>query len=84
MRDDGRGFATIKDRKEWRTLVHMLMIEFKRSHFCLDLSPFGPPSRALVDYHLERGGMPIHDSVVVNCKNGAAPENQGAGAWYMG
>ena len=26
---------------------------------------FGPLSRALVDYHKERGGMPLRDAVVV-------------------
>ena len=31
-------------------------------------------------YHLEKGGMPLHDTVGVNCKNGATTENQGAGA----
>ena len=35
------------------------------------LCTFGPPSRTLVAYPLERGGMPFHDEVVVNCKNGA-------------
>ena len=42
----------------------------------------GPSSHALVDYHLERGGMPLHDVVGVNCKRDAATENQGTGAWY--
>ena len=28
-------------------------------------------------YHLERGGMPLHDAVGINCKNGATTENQG-------
>ena len=32
---------------------------------------FGPPSRALADYHLKRGGMPLHAAVGVNCKKGA-------------
>ena len=31
-------------------------------------------------YHLERGGMPLHDAVVIICKMGATTENQGAGA----
>ena len=43
-----------------------------------------PTSRALVGYHLEMGGMPLHDAVGVNCKRGAPTENYGAGAWYMG
>ena len=29
-------------------------------------------------YHLERGGMPLHDAVAVNCKKGATTENQRA------
>ena len=44
---------------------------------------FGRPSNALMDYRMERGVMPSHDDVWVNCKWGAATENQGAGAWYM-
>ena len=34
-------------------------------------------------YHLERGGMPLHDAVGINCKKGATTENQGAGGKYM-
>ena len=29
-------------------------------------------------YHMERGGMPLHDTVRINCKKGATPENQGS------
>ena len=35
-------------------------------------------------YHLERGGMPLHDAVRINCKNGATTEKQGAGIKYLG
>ena len=36
-------------------------------------------------YHMERGGMPLHDAVVINCKRGATTENQGSGVVkYMG
>ena len=35
-------------------------------------------------YHLERGGMPLHDAVGIHCKNGATTENQGSGVKYMG
>ena len=31
-------------------------------------------------YHPDRGGMPLHDAVGVNCKKGAATENQDTGA----
>ena len=30
-------------------------------------------------YHMERGGMPLHDAVGINCKKGATTENQGPG-----
>ena len=63
--------------------MHMQMIGLSL-HFCLALRSFGPPSCALVGYHLKRGGMPLHDAVEVNCKNGVTTENQGADAWNMG
>ena len=28
-------------------------------------------------YHMEGGGMPLHDTVGINCKKGATTENQG-------
>ena len=34
-------------------------------------------------YHMERGGMPIHDAVGIICKKGATTENQGSGVKYM-
>ena len=35
-------------------------------------------------YHLNMGGVPLHDAVGINCKKGATTENQGAGVKYMG
>ena len=35
-------------------------------------------------YHLERGGMPSHGAVGINCRKGATTENQGSGVKYMG
>ena len=35
-------------------------------------------------YHLERGGMPLHDAVGINFENGATAEYQGAYVKYMG
>ena len=35
-------------------------------------------------YHLETGGMPLHDAVGTNCNKGATTENQGSGVKYMG
>ena len=37
-----------------------------------------------VGYHMERGGMPLHDAVGINCKKDANTENQGADVKYMG
>ena len=35
-------------------------------------------------YHMEKGGMPLHDAVGINCKKGATTENQGSGVMYVG
>ena len=35
-------------------------------------------------YHLERGGMPLHSAVGINCKNGGTTEYQGEDVKYMG
>ena len=35
-------------------------------------------------YHLEKGGMTLHNAVGLNCKNGATTENQGAGVKHIG
>ena len=35
-------------------------------------------------YHMERGVIPLHDAVGINCKKGATTENQGSGVKYMG
>ena len=35
-------------------------------------------------YHMERGGMPLHDAVGINCKKDESTENQGSGVKYMG
>ena len=34
-------------------------------------------------YHMERGGMPLHDVVGINFKKGATTENQGSAVKYM-
>ena len=34
-------------------------------------------------YYLERGGMPLHDAVWINCKIGSTTENQGSAVKYM-
>ena len=35
-------------------------------------------------YHMERGGMPLHDAVGINCKKGATTEHQDSAVKYMG
>ena len=35
-------------------------------------------------YHLERGGMKLHDADGLNCEKGITTENQGADVRYMG
>ena len=57
--------------------MHILMIEF-------NADIFGPPSNALVDYHLEKGGMLLHDAVGVIYIRSTITENQVRGAWYIG
>ena len=37
----------------------------------IELSSFGPPSHALVAYHLERAGMPFDDAAGENFIKGA-------------
>ena len=35
-------------------------------------------------YHMEMGGMPLHDAVGINCKKGATTEHQDSAVKYMG
>ena len=35
-------------------------------------------------YHMERGGMPLHDAVGINRIKGTTAENQGSAVKYMG
>ena len=51
-------------------------------HFCLSPS-FRTALPHSGGYHMERGGMPLHDAVRINCKKGATTENQGPGLKYM-
>ena len=46
--------------------------------FLLDPVFFRTALRYSDGYHLERGGMPLHDAVGINCKKGATTEYQGA------
>ena len=72
-----------KDWNEWRALVHMDLNEF---HAALLLGPVFSWTTLPCSggYHLERGGVPLHDAVGINCKKGATAEKQGAVVKYMG
>ena len=72
-----------KDRKEWRALMHMYLNEF-HSAILLDPVFFRTALPCSGCYHMERGGMPLHDAVGINCKKGATTENQSSGVKYMG
>ena len=72
-----------KYRKDWRALVHMKLNEF---HAAIFLRPvfFQTALTCSGGYHLERGGMPLHDAIGINYEKGATPENQGADVMYIG
>ena len=46
------------------------------SLFLLDTVFFRTALPCSGGYHKERGGMPLHDAVGINCKKGATTENQ--------
>ena len=58
-------------------------MSFKRS-FLLGTVFFRATLPCSGGYHMERGGMPLHDTVGINYKKGATTENQGSGVKYMG
>ena len=69
-----------KDRREWRALLH---VYFTRP-FLLGPVFFRTALPYSGGYHMERGGMPLHDAVGINCKKGATTENQRSAVKYMG
>ena len=73
-KEEWRWSATMtKDRKQWRALAHITeWVSLGPVFFQTTLPCSG-------GYHLEKGGMPLHDAVKINCKNGATTENQGQG-----
>ena len=84
QRNAGRGCAKMHEREERvETLVHMKLIYFYSSIFA---GPRVRSDRPPVLWWLSpgEGVMPLHDAVLVNCKNGATIKNQGAGVKYMG
>ena len=52
--------------------------------FLLGTVFFRTALRCSIGYHMESGGMPLHDAVGINCKKGTNTENQGSGVKYMG
>ena len=72
-----------KDRKEWRALVLCNGMSFTRQ-ILLGTVFFRTALPCSGGYHLERRGMPLHDAVGINSKNGTTTENQGSGVKYMG
>ena len=48
-----------KDRKEWRALVQLLMILFNAAIFAWPHILSELPPSLWLDYHPERGGMPL-------------------------
>ena len=73
----------VKDWKEWTALGTYVTECVSRGRFCLALF-FRTALPCSCGYHLERGLMPLHDAVGINCKKGATTENQGADVKYMG
>ena len=72
-----------KDPKKCRALVLMELNEFPTA---ILLGPifFRTSLPCSVGYHLERGEMPLHDAVGINCKKGTTTEKQGGDVKYMG
>ena len=70
------------DRKEWRSLLHVKLNKFLAA-ISLALVFFRTALPCCGAYHLERGGMPLHDAVGINCKNDETMKNQGAVVKYM-
>ena len=61
-----------KDRKMRKSaFVHDRV---SRGHFFLVLRSYVRPYCGLADYHLDRGGMPLHNTVGVNCEKAATTE----------
>ena len=52
-------------------------------HLCLTLF-FQTALPCSGSYHMERGGMQLHDAVGINCKMGATTENQDSAVKYTG
>ena len=69
-----------KDQKEWRALE---LNEFYEAIFAWPCVLSDCPSCS-GGYQLERGRMPLHVAVGINCKMGSTTKNQGTDVNYMG
>ena len=56
----------LKIGRSWEPWCICRWLSFTHRNFYLALCSFGLPSHALEDYHLQRGVMPLHDTVRVN------------------
>ena len=73
-----------KDRKAWRALVHICNWMSLTLPSLLGTVFFRTALPWSGRHHMERGGMPLHDAVGINCKKGATTENQDSAVNYMG
>ena len=69
----------MNDRKEWRALHAHVGDIVLLGNFCF-VTAFLRTALPVSADHLERGGIPLHDAVGINCENLATTEYQGAGA----
>ena len=84
QRKDGGDCATMGERSERVESPGTYVTErVSRGHFACPVF-FRTAHPCSGGYHMERGGMPLHDAVGINCKKGATTENQGSAVNYMG
>ena len=79
-----RWFGNVKRMDEYR-MTRRVLICLPITRPCL-LGPvlFRTAVSCSGGYHLERGGIPLHDAVGISCKNGATTEYQRVDVEYMG
>ena len=63
------------------TTIHLCILDFTS---LLDTVFFRTDLPCSGGYHMERGGMPLHDAVGINCNKGAITEHQDSAVKYMG
>ena len=84
QRNDGGGCTSMRERSESVESPGTYVTEcVLRGRFCLALF-FRTTHPCSGGYHMEMGGMPLHDALGINYKNAATTEYQGADVAYMG